>query len=113
MPPLASRIGAMRESLTLQSNTEVTSTGTGFKTAGWAPYATVAGEYLEPESGREAWQQGAVVAHQGPTFRIRYRDDVVPKHRLIWKGRTLQIHAVRLVMRVGDRFLFLDCGFTQ
>jgi SPP1 family predicted phage head-tail adaptor len=113
MPPLASRIGAMRESLTLQRNAELTSTGTGFKTANWATYATVAGEYLEPAEGRESWQQGAVVAHLGPKFRIRYRTDVVPKHRLLWRGQTLQIHAVIPEMRVGNRFLLVETGLTQ
>jgi SPP1 family predicted phage head-tail adaptor len=107
------RIGAMREALTLQSNTLQTSTGTGFSSDGWATFATVPGEYLQPDSGRESWQQSAVVAELGPTFRIRHRTDVEPKQRVLWKGQTLQIHAVIPVMRVGQRFLLLETGLTQ
>lgn len=110
---LASRIGSMRESLQLQSNAEQTSTGTGRRTPNWTVYATVAGEYLQPASGSESFQQSAVVAELGPKFRIRYRTDVEPKHRLIWRGQTLQIHAVIPVMSVGNRFLELQTGLTQ
>ncbi len=112
--PLAPRLGAMRESLQLQSNTETTSTGTGFRTAGWTTYATVPGEYLQPGSGTEQWQQGAVVAELGPRFRIRYRTDVRAKHRVLWRGQTLSILAPPIpVMRVGNRFLELQCGAQQ
>jgi SPP1 family predicted phage head-tail adaptor len=103
----------MRESLQLQSDTETTSTGPGYRTAGWATYATVPGEYLEPADGAEQWQQGAVVAHLGPRFRIRYRTDVRPKHRVLWNAQTLQIEAVVPVQHVGNRFLELRCGVTQ
>jgi SPP1 family predicted phage head-tail adaptor len=106
-------IGAMRESLALQSNAEVTSTGTGRRTASWSTYATVPGEYLQPSVGNEQLQQSAVVANLGPRFRIRYRTDVVPKHRLTWRGQVLQIHAVIPVMKVGNRFLELQTGATQ
>lgn len=111
--PLASRLGKMRESLALQRNTETTSTGTGFRTASWATYATVAGEYLEPAGGHESWQQNAVVAQLPPRFRIRYRTDVLPKHRLVWKGLTLEIAAVIPETSVGNRFLILQCGLMQ
>ena len=114
MPPLAPRIGAMRESLALQSNAETTSTGTGYTSgANWSTYATVAAEYLAPASGREAWEGSAVTAELGPTFRIRDRSDVVPKHRAIWNGVTLEIHAVIAQIHVGRRFLLLQTGYTQ
>jgi SPP1 family predicted phage head-tail adaptor len=100
----------MRESLALQSDTVTTSTGTGFSTGAWATYATVAGEYVQPAGGREAWEGAAVTAELPTTFRIRDRADVVPKHRLIWKGQTYEIHAVIPVMTVGRRFLQLQCG---
>lgn len=112
--PLASRIGKMRESLTLQSNTEATSTGTGRRTENWATYATVPGEYLQPGSGTEQFQQSAVVAELVIMFRIRHRTDVYAKHRVLWKGQTLQILAPPiLVTRVGSRFLLLQCGLAQ
>lgn len=107
------RIGPMRESLALQSNAQQTSTGTGRRTDSWSTYATVAGEYLQPSGGTEQLQQAAVVAELGPRFRIRYRTDVVPKHRLTWRGQTLQIHAVIPDMHVGNRFLILQTGLTQ
>lgn len=112
--PLAARLGSMRESLQLQSNALTTSTGTGFSTKVWSTYATVAGEYLQPGTGTEQWQQGAVVGEVGPAFRIRHRSDVRAKHRLIWKGQTLEILGPPIsVMRVGARFLILRCGLTQ
>lgn len=113
MPPFPSRLGAMRESLALQSNTQTTSTGTGFKADGWATYATVAAEYLAPATGRESWQQGAVVANLGPRFRIRYRTDVEPKHRIRWRSQTLEIQAVIPQQQVGDRYLILETGLQQ
>lgn len=111
--PLRTRIGAMRESLELQSNTEATSTGTGRRTPSWATYATVPGEYLQPPSGTEQFQQTAVVAELGPRFRIRYRTDVRAQHRVLWRGQTLQILAPPIpVVTVGNRFLELQTGLT-
>ncbi len=112
MPPLATRIGAMRESLALQSDTVTTSTGTGFSTGTWTTYATVPGEYLQPAGGREVFEGSAVTAELPIRFRIRDRSDVVPKHRFLWRGQTLEIHAVIPVMTVGRRFLILECGAT-
>jgi SPP1 family predicted phage head-tail adaptor len=112
--PLAARIGRMRESLTLQRNDELTSTGTGRRTRAWATYATVAGEYIQPTGGTEQLQQSAVVGELGPRFRIRYRDDVRAKHQVLWRGQALQILAPPTpVMWVGNRFLELQTGLTQ
>lgn len=108
------RIGGMRETLQLQSNAEQTSTGTGRRTANWSTYATVAAEYVEPDGGTEQVQQSAVVAELGPRFRIRYRTDVRAKHQVIWRGQTLQILAPPVTqMKVGNRWLVLQCGLTQ
>lgn len=107
------RLGAMRESLALQRNDEVTSTGTGRRTRDWETYATVAGEYLEPAGGTEQQQRAAVVAELLPSFRIRYRIDVKPKHQLLWRGQTLQITAVIAEMKTGNRWLLLRTGLTQ
>lgn len=114
MPPLAPRIGAMRERLTLQRNTLTESTTDGFKTNGWASYATgVEAEYLEPPTGNEAFEAAAVTAELPIGFRMRYRSDVVPKHRVLWRGFTLQITAVIPLMHVGRRFIRLQCSLTQ
>jgi SPP1 family predicted phage head-tail adaptor len=112
--PLATRIGSMREVLTLQSNIEQTSSGTGRRTPNWQTYATVPAEYLQPSGGTEQFAQTAVVAELGPRFRIRYRDDVRAKHRALWRGQTLQILAPPVpVTTVGNRFLLLQTGLTQ
>jgi len=113
MPPLQTRIGAMRESLAIQTVTETTSTGTGFRTGAASTVLTIPAEYLQPAGGREAWEQSAVVAELGPRFRVRYRTDIEPKQKATWRGRTLQIHAVIPVMTVGNRFLILECGYTE
>ena len=110
--PLDTRIGSLRESLALQRDTVTTSTGTGFSTGSWTTYATVPGEYVQPAGGRESFEGAAVTAELPITFRIRDRSDVVPKHRLIWNGQTLEIHAVIPVMTVGRRFLLLQTGAT-
>ncbi len=107
------RIGPMRETLVLQSNSEQTSSGTGYRTANWATYATVPGEYLQPSTGGEAFQAASVVATLPPSFRIRYRTDVRPKHRLQWNGLTLEIAAVIPVASIGNRWLILQCGQAQ
>lgn len=108
------RIGPMRESLVLQSNAETTSTGTGRRTPNWTTYATVPGEYIQPTGGTEQLQQSAVVAELGPRFRIRYRTDVQAKHRVLWKGQTLQLLGPPIpVVKVGNRFLELQTGLMQ
>lgn len=113
MPPYVPRIGAMRETLALQSRTITTDTGTGFQSSAWSTYATVPAEYLLPTQGREAWEAVAVQAELPITFRIRYRSDVLPKHRALWRSQTLEIAAVFPVMAVGDRFLHVQCSLTQ
>lgn len=110
MPPLRTRIGAMRESLTLQRDLVTTSTGTGFSSVAWSTYATVPGEYVQPSGGREAWEGSAVTAELPTTFRIRDRSDVEPKDRLLWNGLIHEIHAVIPMMTVGRRFLLLQTG---
>jgi hypothetical protein len=36
------------------------------------------------------------------------------KHRVVWRGQTLQILAPPIpVMKVGNRFLLVQCGLTQ
>src|SRR6266849_3646862 len=107
------RIGAMRESLVLQRNDEATSTGTGFRTATWTTYATVPGAYSPTSPGGESFQQSAVVAQVGQRFVIRYRTDVLPKHRVLWRGKVLEIHSVVPTMHTGNRFLELQTGLTQ
>lgn len=114
MSPLQTRIGAMRESLQIQSDAITTSTGTGFQTGTWTTFATIPGEYIDVLRGSgEVFAQGSVVAELAPVFRVRYRADIEPKHRILWRGLTLQIHAVIPAMRVGNRFLMLHTGFTQ
>jgi SPP1 family predicted phage head-tail adaptor len=106
----------MRERLTLQRNTLGASSTAddGFKVHGWSSYATgVEAEYEEPPTGAEAFEGAAVTAELPLSFRIRYRPDVLPKHRVLWRGSELQIIAVIPVMRTGNRFLRLRCSLTQ
>jgi SPP1 family predicted phage head-tail adaptor len=109
------RLGSFRESLALQRNAEATSTGTGRRTPAWSTYATVAAEYIQPtfRSMGESFAQDAVVAKALPMFRLRYRTDVRAKDRVLWRGQTLQIHGVVVVMKVGNRYLELVTGQQQ
>jgi hypothetical protein len=113
MPP-SPRIGPMRESLTLQSNASRRRPG--------------------PAAGRRGLGDVRHGARGVPRARRRHR--AVPavgrrrraraalpdslSHRrareapVLWRGQTLQILAPPIpVMKVGNRFLMLQCGLTQ
>lgn len=86
------RIGPMRERLTLQQDQGTTQDAYGQPVANWQDVATVWAE-VTPTSGMERFVQGAaqetaIATHR---VRIRYRSDVGPGMRGLWRGRTLDI----------------------
>ena len=56
-------------------------------------YATV---WAEPEAtgGGESWRGQAVASQSNYRFTIRYRTDVKPQHRVIFRGRRMEIVSV-------------------
>ena len=71
---------------------------------------------MEPLSGRELLQAQAIGSQVSYRVRVRYRDDITPRMRVVlpatFGGATLEIHAVRV--EDGERkALALDCGVRQ
>jgi len=86
-------IGKMKERVTIQSPREVRSRS-GETTLDWdttvaAVWASVDG--LSSRDIMQAQQANVVATHR---IRIRKRDDVLHTHRVIWKGRTMEIASV-------------------
>ena len=86
------RAGTMREKVTIEREIGV-SDGQGGKSLIWQLVARVCAR-VEPLRGREALQAMQVQDSQLYRVTIRYRSDVVPKMRLVWGARTLNIRAV-------------------
>lgn len=82
----------MRERITIEAPTESRST-LGEATLSWAIYSIVWGS-VEGLSSREmlqAQQANAVASHK---IRIRYLPGLLHTHRIVWRGRTLEIASV-------------------
>lgn len=48
----------------------------------------------EPLSGREIWKAQQVHPSVNWRFTLRYRTDVKPSHRVVYRGRKMEIRAV-------------------
>jgi SPP1 family predicted phage head-tail adaptor len=98
--------GRLRHRVTLQSYSEsLSALGEPLKT--WTDLATVWAD-VSPERGKEAiaaMQINASVMHR---VRIRYREGLTPKMRVVFGTRTLQVEAV-LNVDERDRELLLVC----
>lgn len=84
--------GRFRERVTIQAPRDVRST-LGETTLQWDDVATV-WAYVYAYSGRDvlqAMQVNMIITHK---VFIRYRDGITPEHRLLWRGRILEITAV-------------------
>lgn len=79
-----------RERVTIQHLT-TTKDEYGEPQESWSDVARVKAS-VTPESGREVIRGERVDAVQRYLVTIRYRDDVSPRDRLVWQGRTLEIH---------------------
>lgn len=85
-------IGKMNQRVTLQSPTESKSRS-GEVTLTWSDYdetwASVDG--LSSRDIMQAMQANVVATHR---IRIRHRDGVSHEHRLLWRGKTMEIASV-------------------
>jgi SPP1 family predicted phage head-tail adaptor len=85
-------IGRMRERVAIQQPSEVR-TPVGETTLTWAALATVwaSVDGLSTRDILQAQQANLVETHR---IRIRYRADVNHTHRIVWRGRTMEIASV-------------------
>jgi len=86
-------IGKMKERVTIQSPREVRSRS-GETTLNWDTTVATVWASVDGLSSRDimqAQQANVVATHR---IRIRKRDDVLHTHRVIWKGRTMEIASV-------------------
>ncbi len=85
--------GAINRRVTIQAVTDTTDAGGG-RAQTWAMLATVWAR-VEPLSGDERARAEQVAADLSHRVTVRYRDDVTPRHRLLYGSRVLKILAVR------------------
>jgi SPP1 family predicted phage head-tail adaptor len=90
--------GTLRERITIQAQSTSGSQEWGPSLA-WGDVATVWASVEAAESSEDFGQKGTATA-TSYTVRIRYRADVTPACRLVWRGRTLDIVGV---IDVGGR----------
>ena len=101
------RAGELRARVTLQALTTTVDVGPG-KTVAWVTLVAVWAQ-VTPLNSRELIQAQAMGSSVSYTLRIRYRTDVTAANRVLWAGKTLQVHSV---VRVDGRTAYLDllCG---
>jgi SPP1 family predicted phage head-tail adaptor len=95
--------GQLTERVTLQSKAS-TPDAFGQDTAAWADVATVWAQVL-PLRGREFFAAAQVQQELSVKTTIRYRADVKPSMRLVWRG---QPHDITGVVDLGGRREWLE-----
>lgn len=86
-------IGKMRERVTILAPSE-TQSPSGEVTLGWTTTVATVWASVDGLSSRDilqAQQANVVASHR---IRIRYRPDVTHEHRIVWRGRTMEIASV-------------------
>lgn len=86
-------IGRMRERVAIKTPTEVRSRS-GETTLNWDTTLATVWASVEGLSSRDimqAQQANVLATHR---VRIRFRDDVAHTHRIVWRGRTMEIASV-------------------
>lgn len=101
-------IGAMNQRVTIRTATTTTSTATGEQVDTWADVATVWAR-VNPLAGRERYAAQAIQSELAYRVTLRYRSGVVPKMRLTWESKTLEIVSAANE-GATDRFSVLDCS---
>lgn len=96
-------LAELDQRVAFQSRTAVRD-GAGGVTDTWSTYATV-WAMVRPMSGRERQNAQRPEATSDYLVVIRLRDDVFEGHRIVWRGRHLNI---RFVKERGPRHNFLE-----
>lgn len=89
----------------LQSFTSVQDPDSGYMVDTWATYATVMAK-IEPLVGREFFAAAALQAENTHKFTMRFRDDLLPHHRLLFNGKAWNIQSV-INIRSANRELLV------
>lgn len=86
------KAGAMKERITIEAPQESRNT-LGEATLSWATYAIVwaSVEGLSSREMLQAQQANAVASHK---IRIRFLPGLSHTHRLVWRGRSMEIASV-------------------
>lgn len=101
-------VGAMNQRVTIRTFTTATSSATGEQTDSWTDVATVSAK-VNPLTGRERYQAQAIQSALAYRVTMRYRSGVMPKMRLTWETKTLEIVSA-VNEGAMDRFSILDCS---
>lgn len=97
--------GKLRHAVELQSQSGVADGGGGTSLV-WSAYASGVRAMLKPANGTERRFADRLEANITHVCWIRYRTDVLAKHRLLYAGRPMQIRAI-LNLEERNRWLEL------
>lgn len=100
------RAGRLRRRVTIQSRT-LTRDDRGGATPTYATAATVWAS-VEPVTGREVWQAQQAQSNVTHVVTIRHYDGLTVRHRLLFRGRTLNIDSISN-FEERDRYMELRC----
>lgn len=100
-------IGRFNTQVTIQTYAEAQAYGEF--SAAWSTLATVWAQVL-PAGSREVYRQSQVTGELSYVVRIRYRDDITAKHRIVWNSKTLQLTGTPFEEWIeGTRLLNCPC----
>ena len=100
------RAGALKHKITIQEKTQ-TSDGMGGYTETWKELYTVWAA-IWPVSGREYIATGRKEGEVTHRIQIRYREGIMPSHRVLYGSRVFDIRAV-LNHEEKNKYLDLMC----
>lgn len=106
------RAGLLNRQITIEQRTDAQDSF-GQPVPGWTPLATEWAA-VEADRGREYFAAAQIQAVAPVRFRIRYRSDVTPRHRVSYAGKLYDIKAVvDAYARERELHLYCDAGLTQ
>jgi len=85
-------LGALRERIVVQT-LDATKDAIGASIQDWSTLATIWAE-VRPASSGEAFRRSQMQSQSGWTIVARYRQDLTPQMRLVWRHRVFQIRGL-------------------
>jgi SPP1 family predicted phage head-tail adaptor len=101
--------GKLRHRVTLQRPVKIQNPDTGSVTNSWESVSDIWAA-VAPSSAREFVAAMAVQSEITTRITIRYRDDVTPKHRILFRGKIYNIEGVLPDPDSGLDYLTLPCS---
>ncbi len=105
---IAPRLGALRHRVTIETPVRIADAGGGAE-IDWQAVAAVWAE-IQPKSGREVFESDQLGGRVTHDVRLRFRDGVTPKMRILHAGRLFD---VRYVARAGTHGEWLICACEE